>query len=59
MADGLWKSELLLSAAQLPEKSLEELEIYFGDSHLHVLAAAGSGNTVLGLQVMLRRAGPA
>ncbi len=38
------------------KRVLEELEVYFGDSHLHVLAAAGSGNTVLGLQVMRRRA---
>ncbi|MBP60305.1 MAG: restriction endonuclease subunit R [Planctomycetaceae bacterium] len=41
------------------KRVLEELEVYFGDSHLHVVAAPGSGKTVLGLEVMRRRARPA
>jgi len=33
---------------------LRELESYVGDNHLHVVAAPGSGKTVLGLEVALR-----
>jgi superfamily II DNA or RNA helicase len=33
---------------------LEELERFLDDDHLHVVAAPGSGKTVLGLEVMRR-----
>jgi superfamily II DNA or RNA helicase len=41
------------------ERVLAGLPHYLGDGHLHVVAAPGSGKTVLGLEVMLRRDRPA
>ncbi len=37
---------------------LEEMDSYFGDNRLHIVAAPGSGKTILGLEVMRRLANP-
>ena len=38
---------------------LGELDLHLDDNHLHVIAAPGSGKTVLGLEVVLRLGRPA
>lgn len=40
------------------QRVLDELGQYLDDRHLHVIAAPGSGKTVLGLEVMRRLNGP-
>jgi superfamily II DNA or RNA helicase len=37
---------------------LAELDIHLDDRHLHVVAAPGSGKTILGLEVMARLGKP-
>lgn len=37
---------------------LEEVEAHLSDRHLHIIAAPGSGKTVLGLEVMRRLGAP-
>lgn len=36
------------------KRILDELEQYLNDDHLHIVAAPGSGKTILGLEVVLR-----
>lgn len=36
------------------KRVLDDLQEYFGDNHLHVIAPPGSGKTVLGLEVAIR-----
>ncbi len=38
---------------------LSELDLHLDDNHLHIIAAAGSGKTVLGLEVVRRLDAPA
>lgn len=48
---GIWRS--------YQETVLSELDTYLDNNHLHVVAAPGSGKTILGLEVMRRLGKPA
>ncbi|WP_153041526.1 DEAD/DEAH box helicase family protein, partial [Pseudovibrio sp. Ad26] len=41
------------------ERVLAELDTHLDDDHLHIVAAPGSGKTILGLEVMRRVGQPA